>query len=319
MAKLTEILRRRFEGIKREHKEIKEGKPPGSFIPTGLREFDRRGGHKRKQVTLYAGETGVGKSLWKLHCMRSAAMAGYTTTVIDMEDPEERTADRGFAIETGINSAKMLSADLTDAEVFQIGLAVGEMEEWSDLIEYFDGVKTAGEAMELFEENPADQEIVDYLSAFPHGKHGRERTISDFFWDWTKHCQEKTEEYPKGKAGIGFGQLSPDVSKRGLEQYHRDRARQHYNQDGKQNGPYIDGFRGYDAADIMWCTDVGRTAKECGFMFRPGRILKRLKHKADDNVMEFDFPKRNWGAEGRIRVAIDLKTARFSDLAEKEK
>lgn len=316
--KLTEILRRRFQGIKRERQEIKDGKPPGSWLPTGLREFDKRGGHKRKQITIYAGETGVGKSQWKLHCVKAVAVAGYSSTIVDMEDPEERTADRAFAEATGINSAKMLSGDLTDNEVFKISLALAEAEEWADRVEYFDGVRTADEVLSLFAEHPADMEVVDYLSAFPHGKHGRERSISDFVWKWTKHLQDATDEHPYGKVGLAFAQLSPDVSKRGLEAYSRDRNRQHYNQNDKQTGPYIDGFRGYDAADIMWCTDVGRNAKELGFMFRPGRILKRLKHKAEDNIMEFDFPKRNWGAEGRIRVGIDLKTSRFSDLKEKE-
>lgn len=317
MAKLTEVLKRRFAGIKRERAEIKSGRPPSGWLPTKLREFDKRGGHKRKTPALYVGETGVGKSLWKLHNMWATATSNYTCTVVDMEDPEERTADRFFAHETAINSAKMLSGDLTDKEVMQIGLALNEMEEWTDRVEYFDGVKTAAEVMQIFEEHPADLEIVDYLSAFPHGKHGRERTISDFIWAWTKHLQEETDEYPHGKAGIAFAQLSPEVSKIGLEQYHKHRQRQSYNQ--KPEPPYIDGFRGYDAAHVMWCTDSARSSKELGFMFRPGRVLKRLKHKAEDNIMEFDFPKRNWGAEGRIRVGIDLKTARFMDLPEKEK
>lgn len=257
--------------------------------------------------------------------MRAVAEAGYTVTVADMEDPEERTADRGFATETGINSAKMMSGALTDQEVMRIGLALADMEEWSDRIEYLDGVRTAEEVIRFFQENPADLEIVDYLSAFPHGKHGRERTISDFMWAWTAHLQEATDYYPYGKAGIAFAQLSPDVSRRGLEQFFRQQQRQKYNQDHKQEPPYIDGFRGYDASDVMWCTDSARSAKELGFMFRPGRIFDRpqikaaCKTKVRDDVMEFDFPKRNWGKEGRIRVGIDLATARFTDLAEKEK
>jgi replicative DNA helicase len=311
--KLTEILRARYEGIKEERRRIKQGLPPSSFIPTRLREFDKRGGHKRKEISLYGAETGGGKSLWKLHLAWAAASTGHTVTIVDLEDPVDRTADRGFAKETGINSARILTGqDLTDKEVQQIGLALQGMEEWADRIEVFEGVRTGDEALELFKEYRADMEMLDYLSAFPHGKHGRERSISDFMWGWTKHVQE--EEV----AGIAFAQLKGDVTERGLEAAKWIQAR------AERNGKEVDvkrllqKFRGFDTGDLMWCTDAGRNAKCTRFMIRPGRILKKLGLKAVDNVIEFDAPKINWSAEQRIRVGIDLKTARFTDLDEKE-
>lgn len=84
--------------------------------------------------------------------------------------------------------------------------------------------------------------------------------------------------------------------------------------------PNIDGFRFFDTEDLAWCTDAGRNAKETAGMIRPGRYYKRLGvPDAVDNTMEFDWPKRNWGSEGRITVGIDLKTARFFDLPDKDK
>ncbi len=307
MAKLSEVLRTRFEGIKEEHEAIKRGDAPPSFIPTNLRQFDKRGGHKRKTPTLYGADTGAGKSLWKLHLAWAAAVNGYSCTIVDLEDPLDRTADRAFGRETGINTELMISGELTDKQVQQIGLALAESEGWAENVEIFEGVRTGEEALSLFESHPADLELLDYLSAIPHGKHGRERAISEFMWGWTKHLQEFNV------AGVAFAQLTGEVSKRGLQAYEADRRR---NPEGK---PYIDGFSGYDASDLAWCTDAGRNAKELGFLERPGRILKRLGHTAEDNVMEFNFPKRNWGPEGRIRVGLDLKTARFYDLADKDK
>ena len=284
--------------------------PPSSFIPTRLHEFDKRGGHKRKQISLYGADTGGGKSLWKLHLAWAAASSGYSVTIVDIEDPVERTADRALARETKVNSARLLSGDLTDKEVVRLGLAVEEMESWAGNVELLEGVRTGEEALQLFEQNPADLEMIDYLSALPHGKSGRERAISDFMWGWTRHVQQNDV------AGIAFAQLSPEVSRRGMEAYQKDKARPYRD---KEAPPYIDGFRGYDTADLMWCTDAGRNAKETGFMFRPGRVLRRLGYKKErDDIMEFDFPKRNWGGEGRIRVAIDLATARFTDLPTKE-
>ncbi len=306
MAKLSEILRARFQGIKEEHEAIKRGDPPASFIPTNLRELDKRGGHKRGTPTLYGADTGAGKSLWKLHLAWAAASNGYSVTIVDLEDPLDRTADRAFARETGINSALMLSGGLTDKQVQQIGLALAESEGWAEGVEIFEGVRTGEEAIALFEEHPADLELFDYLSAIPHGKHGRERAISEFCWAWTRHLQQFNV------AGVAFAQLTGEVAKRGLQAYEADRRR---NPEGK---PYIEGFSGFDASDLAWCTDAGRNAKELGFLERPGRILKRLGHPAEDNIMEIKYPKRNWGAEGTIRVGIDLATARFFDLPEKK-
>jgi replicative DNA helicase len=301
--KLTEVLQSRLAGIKEERAAIKAGKPPPSFIPAKLREFDKRGGHKRKQIALYGADTGGGKSLWKLHLAWAAATSGYSVTIVDLEDPKERTADRFFARETDINSAQILSGDLTDDDLADIELAMSGMEEWADNVEYSDGVKTGAEALEIFEEYPADLELLDYLSAFPHGKHGREREISDFMWAWTRHVQDNNV------AGVALAQFSREVTERGMRQYEQTRRMD------PKGRPNIDGFRFFDTNDLMWCTDAGRNAKETGGMIRPGRYEKRFGWAgAKDDVMEFDFPKRNWGSEGRIRVGIDLKTARFYDL-----
>lgn len=302
--KFSEILRRRYEGIRQEHEAIKRGEDPRAIIPTGLREFDKRAGHKRKILHIYGAATGEGKSIWKLHLMRAAALAGYRVLVLDFEDPEERTADREFSNATGINNAKMMAGGLSDKEVTQIGLALAEAEEWGDRVEVYLGLRTAEEALAVLTEHPADLILIDYLSAIPHGKHGRERSISDFCWAVTKHCQDYD------CAAVAFAQLVTEVSHRGMRMYEAAKRRDPTACD-------IEGFRAFDAADLSWCSDAGKTAKELGFMFRPGRYRKRLGVQAKDDVMEFTFPKRNFGGEGTIRVGFDGATARLSDLPEK--
>lgn len=311
MAKYSDVLRRRAKAIQAERKAIKSGADPRSIIPTGLREFDKRAGHKRKILHLYGAATGEGKSIWKLHLARAAAKAGYRVAVLDFEDPEERTADRDFSHETGINNAKMMSGDLTDKEVQQILIALEGMD-WADNIEVEFGVKDGDEALEWLQDQEADLVLVDYLSALPHGKHGRERAISDFCWGLTQYCQENNA------AGIAFAQLTGEVSERGMRLYEMWKRNQQFRNEDKSALPYIDGFRGFDNGDLAWCKDAGRNAKELGFMFRPGRYYKRLdpKTKQEDNRMEFNFPKRNFGSEGRITVGFDGKTATLFDLPE---
>lgn len=305
--KLTTVLQRRLEAIKEERAAIASGTPPVSYVPTGLRALDRTGGLKRSQVSLFAGDTGGGKSLLKWHFAREAAKSGYRVTVLDLEDPAERSADRLFASETNINSAKLLAGELTDKEIQQIAIAAGEMEDWSDNVEYFEGVRTGKESLAIFAEHPADLELFDYLSALPHGQHGREREVSDFMWNWTRHCQQHNV------AGVAFAQLKNDRVAGALESYSWAKKKD------PNARPNLDSFRGYDEKDLAWCSDAGRNAKDVAFMFRPGRILRRLGFKDEkDDVMELSFPKRNWSTEGTIRLGMDLKTARFFDL-EKEK
>lgn len=312
MTTFKKVLQNRFRQIKAEHLAIQAGEDPQAIIPTGLREFDKRAGHKRKILHLYGAATGEGKSIWKLHLARNAAQCGYKVFVLDFEDPEERTADREFSNATGINNAKLMSGELTDKEIQQIGVALLELGEWAENIEMVTGVRTADEALALVNDQVCDMVLIDYLSALPHGKHGRERAISDFCWGITKYCQDNNA------AGIAFAQLVSEVSERGMRMYEMQRKSAQYRNDDSKALPYIDGFRGFDNNDLAWCKDAGKTAKELGFMFRPGRYYKRLDPKTavKDDRMEFNFPKRNFGSEGRITVGFDGKTANLYDLPE---
>ncbi len=312
--KYSEILRRRYQEIKDEHRAIAAGEDPRSIIPTGLVEFDKRAGHKRKILALYGAATGEGKSIVKLNFMRGAAMAGYSVFVLDFEDPEDKTADREFSFGTGINSARMASGDLSEKEIAQIGLALAETEGWADNVEVALGVKDGGEALALLQENVADLNLVDYLSALPHGEHGRERAISDFCWGATKVAQESNVSV------VAFNQLTAEVTARGMRMYEMQRRSDKFGREGTATKPYIEGFRGFDNNDLAWSKDAGKTAKELGFLFRPGRYYKRLDPGTTikDDVLEFSFPKRNFGAEGTFAVGFDAKTARLFNLPTKK-
>ena len=310
--KFSTILQTRYEEIQEEHAAVKRGDDPRATIPTGLREFDKRAGHKRKILHLYGAATGEGKSIFKLQLMRAAAKAGYSVFVLDFEDPQERTADREFSNATGINNGNMQSADLTDRQIMQIGLAVGEAD-WADNIEVVAGVKHADEALELLQENVADLNLIDYLSALPHGKKGREQAISDFCWGVTKVCQESNV------AAVAFSQLTSEVSDRGKRMFEMSKRNAQYKGGDGKALPCIEGFRPMDEGDLAWCRDAGKTAKELGFLFRPGRYYKRCDPGTSikDDRMEVFWPKKNFGAEGKVTLGFDGPTARIYDLPTK--
>jgi replicative DNA helicase len=303
--KYSELLRARHREMVEQLAAVARGEDPRAIIPTGLRDFDKRAGTKRGMLTLYGAQTGEGKSIWKKHLMEAAARAGFEVDVYDFEDPPERTADRTFSTLTLLNNAKMQSLELSDKEMTRIGIALSDAEEWGDRINYHPGLRRAGEVIARIKESTADLVLVDYLQALPGEGEGLERTIAEFCWELNAYAQAS------GAAVVVFSQVTSEVEKRGLRMLEAAKRRE---PDGV---PYVEGFRPFGASDLNWCSAAGHRAKELGFLFRPGRYLRRFGHNARDDVMEFSFPKANFGSEGVIRVGFDGKTARLFDLPEK--
>lgn len=297
-----EVLRDRANAIERDRALVASGRLPASVIPTGVREFDRRAGLKRGVLSIYGAATGEGKSAWKLHLARAAAQAGLGVTVVDMEDPEERTADRALSTETGINNARMEALDLTDAEVVRVVAAADRAEDWAARVRYETGLVTADEVRALMEDCESDVLLVDYLQGLPDGEEGLERAIARLCWDLNKWAQDHNA------AAVAFSQVKPGVEERGLR---AQESAQRRNPGGPAS---VEGFRPFGPSDLAWCTAAGQRCKELWFMFRPGRYRRRFGDDCTDDVVEFTSPKRNFGAESKVRVGWDPKQARFYDL-----
>lgn len=307
--KYAEVARLRLEQL-REQKAAKDrGEDPRAIIPTGLREFDKRAGTKRGIMTLIAGASGEGKDLWALHLMMSAAKHGYTVEVLSMEDPKERTVDRSFSTATGINNARMQSVDIDDKELTRIALAAAEVEEWGELIEFHDEPMSAREAMKLFEASEADLKICNYLQGFPDADGAStERMLAEFCWNFNANAKRT------GSANVAFSQVNAvKVEERGLDRMNRSKWKD------ANAKPDVEGFRPFGVSDLSFCTSAGIRAKDFQCLFRPGRYLQRAGESVPDDRLEITRPKNNFGAEGRITVAIDLKTGRITDLLEKGK
>lgn len=286
------------------------GEDPRSIIPIGLREFDKRAGIKRRQLTLFGAPTGEGKSLWVKWLMESAAQRGYTVDVFSFEDPKERTADRSFSTVTDINNQRMVSLDLTPQELIRITMALEEIEEWSDRINFYEGLRETNEVLAAILGSTADLVIVDYLQALSEDDGDTlERTLAKFCWKVNRWAQLA----PHKPAVVVMSQVNNKPEERGLRWLERGRFRD------PDAPPVIEGFRPRGPSDLNWCSAAGHRAKEVGYLFRPGKYLRNYAGvKAPDDIMEISYPKNNFGAEGLIRVGVDLKTARFYDLPEKE-
>ena len=279
---------------------------PETFIPTGLKELDKRGGIKRGVLSLFGAATGEGKSMLKLHLMTAAAKAGHDVLVIDLEDPPERTADRTLSTATAINNARLMSLDITDKEQEQLSVATEAACEWAERIEVAEGLSTAEEAMSTINDSTAALVLIDYLQGFPEGTDSLERTIAGLCWEANQWAQKRKA------AVVAFSQVTAEVEKRGLR----------IQEGGKRRDPAappdVSGFRPFGSSDLAWCSAAGQRCKELAFLFRPGRYRKRFGEDAKDDVLELCFPKRNWGTEGAIRIGFDGAQARLYDIPKKE-
>lgn len=310
--KYSKIARLRYEELKNQ-KELKdEGVDTDAIIPTGIKEYDRRAGIKRGQATLIGAMSGEGKDLHMLHIMSAAAQRGYTVEVVAPEDPKERTADRSFSTVTNINNAKMLTVDIDDKDLAKIALAAAEIEEWGENVEYHSESMTLREAVEIMRKSTADLRIINYWQVFP-GERGAsmEESIRSGSYEFHEICKAD------GCAGVGYSQVNPTrIEERGQLRLDKWRWK---NQDKEPTLEAVEGFRPYGVSDLAWCTAAGIQAKDLQFLFRPHRYLRREGRNIEDNRMEITRAKNNFGAEGKVVVGLDLKTARFYDMPEKTK
>lgn len=297
--KYSQVLRSRFKRMTEEKRARDRGEDPQSIIRTGLKEFDAKAGIERSILTVIGAPTGEGKSIFKKHLQEYAAKQGMKCCDLSFEDPPERQADRTFSTETGINNNKMGRAELDDKDLARIAIALDEME-WADNIDYHYGLKTPEEALEVVEESDADLIQIDYAQCFPEGERGLERTISQFAWDMNVNAQEHN------RAIVIYSQVSAEVERRGVR----------IAESSKRGGGEIDvsGFRPFGTSDLAWSNALGQRAKGLGFLFRPGRYLKRFGQNAKDDRMELVFPKKNFGSEGSVTIGFDGRTAKLFNL-----
>jgi replicative DNA helicase len=302
VAKYTEVLRARLEGLVSEKASRDRGEDPNSYIRTGLTEFDRRAGIQRSILTVVGAPTGEGKSIFKKHLQEHTAQAGLRAIDLSFEDPPERSADRTFSTLTGVNNAR-LAQGCNEKELAQVAMAMADAEEWADNIDYHYGLRTPSECLELLEASEWDLAQVDYAQAFPEGEKGLERTIADFAWKLNVLAQERKA------AIVVYSQLNSKVETRGME---RAESSRRYSKEEK--GVDIAGFRPFGVSDLAWSSALGQRAKGLGFLFRPNRYRRRFGEQVQDDRMELIWPKANFSSEGAVVVGFDGKTARLFDL-----
>jgi hypothetical protein len=144
--------------------------------------------------------------------------------------------------------------------------------------------------------------LVDYAQAFPEDAGTTmERTIAKFAWEANALAQKKN------CAVVVFSQIIREVEDRGYRIYEAAKRREPDRID-------VSGFCPGGLSDISWAKSLGERSKELGYIWREGRIARKLGANVKDNRMRIIWGKVNFGEEKDMVFEFDGPTATIRDL-----
>lgn len=272
------------------------------YISTGIQSWDRNGGILRGILTVIGAATGEGKSIVKLQLARGAAKDLANVLMLDFEDPAGKTADRALSSSTGINNKLLGLLDIEEFDYTRLEAAATEINTWAGRVEHHVGLLDTTECLRLMRESKANLILVDYAQAFPEDDDTTmERTIAKFAWEANKIAQEKN------CAVVVFSQIIREVEQRGYRIFERAKFKD-------PDAIDVSGFCPTGLSDISWAKSLGERAKELGYIWREGRIARKLGANVKDNRMRIVWGKVNFGDEKDLLLEFDGPTATIKDL-----
>lgn len=302
MPTLADTINARLAEIKDAMYRRSIGEVVTPFISTGLRSWDKNGGLLRGILTVIGAATGEGKSIVKLQLARGAAQDLHKVCMVDFEDPAGKTADRVFSGATGINNRLLGLLDIEEFDVARLEAAAAEIAGWAPRVEHHVGLVDTKRCLEIMEATDADLILIDYAQAFPEDANKTmERTIAEFAWTANELAQRKN------CAVVVFSQIIREVEQRGYRIYERAKFKD-------PDACDVSGFCPGGLSDVSWAKSLGERAKELGYIWRPGRIARKLGANVPDNRMRVVWGKVNFGEEKDIVLVFDGPTATIKDL-----
>lgn len=302
MPTLADTINARLAEIKDAMYRRSIGEVVTPYISTGLKTWDKNGGLIRGILTVIGAATGEGKSIVKLQLARGAAQDLNRVLMLDFEDPAGKTADRAFSASTGINNRLIGLLDIEEFDVRRIEASAAEIGQWAGRVQHHVGLLDTERCLTLMRESDADLILVDYAQAFPEDDDKTmERTIAQFAWDANEIAQKKN------CAIVVFSQIVREVEQRGYRIYERAKFKD-------PSAIDVSGFCPGGLSDISWAKSLGERAKELGYIWREGRIARKLGATVPDNRMRIVWGKVNFGEEKDILLEFDGPTATIRDL-----
>lgn len=285
---------------------INEAYQSGNFgISTGLRDLDRLiGGLRRKEVTIIAGATSMGKTTFGTWLAYRAAKAGYGVGFASLEMSEESLAQRLGSIESEVPYVA-LHGDMSEA-TFRKVVEAAKAQEALPIEIYGDRVRDIPAILSetkrlrsVWKPNGAFKGlgllVIDYVQLV-RGKGNQFEVLSQVSRDLKAIA--KLLAIPV----IGLAQVSRDMSKR------------------ESKVPHLGDLRGSgdlenDADNVIFCHRPGYYLER---MEPPEDVSERADHEAalamHKNKMDLVVAKQRMGKLGTVKVGCDMSINKFWDL-----
>lgn len=297
METLDEVLRRNAARIRADVGRRRSGERVLTHVPTGFEQLDRQfGGVRIGTATELLAHTGDGKSAFLRQLAEGAAKAGAGVLWICGEDPEDATAERQFAGDTGIPTTDLGRLDLTDAELDNVDRAARLAAGWAERVAVVFGAPDVDEVLAIVDSVEAvgcaqvNEVLLDYAQIFSEA-----RNLEDDVARLGKALNQRAAG--RRMATVVASQVSNDVLKRGRERWEAQHD--------------ISGIRP-SIGDTEWCKRLEKSTKQVWSLYRPGRWMREYGEDVPDDHAELHVIKANFGGMGWTRLNWDGPSCRFS-------
>lgn len=290
------MLKRNARRLRRDVARLASGERVLNHVPTGFERLDSEfGGVRIGIVTEVMAHTGDGKSAFLRQLAEGGARSGAGVLWVVGEDPEDATAERQLAGDTGIDSAQVGRLDLSGGNLDQLDLAAERAVGWAGrVLPVFqqldvDGVLQLVDSVGDVGGTPLGLVLLDYAQIF-----GTSRNLEDDI----ARLGEGLHQRSRGRrfATVVGSQVVSDVIRRGREGWFTKR-------DISQIRPSL--------GDTEWCRRLEKLTKSVWSLVRPGRWQREWGEDVADDIAELHVVKQNFGGMGWIPLGWDGPTTRF--------
>lgn len=175
---IKEILNSTYDKITELHDPATKDKYRG--IPTGFLDLDNMlSGLQPADLVVLAARPSMGKTAFALNIAQNIAKKGFSCGVISLEMSKEQLVERMFCSLLNVDSWKLRTGKLTEADFMRIGAVMDELYSMKIYIDDSVGNSIAelrAKARRLQMEHGLDFLVIDYLQLMSAGKGGFNQT-----------------------------------------------------------------------------------------------------------------------------------------------
>ncbi len=272
-----------------------------THVPTGFRAIDDKfGGVRFGVATELLAHTGDGKSAFCRQLGEGGARAGAGVLYFVAEDPEDATAERQFAGDTGIDTTEIGRLDLSNDQLDRIGKAALDAGPWAKRILPVFEAQDGDSVLATIDETttiggaPLALVIIDYAQVL-----GQSRNLEDDISRLGESLHERarlTDTNKRKLAIVIASQVSNEAQKDGRDHWYKQRDI------GRMRPPLN---------STEWCRALEKKCKAVWSLFRPGRWMREFGEDEPDDRAELHITKANFGPMGWAELGWDGPTCSF--------